>query len=94
MRQHRIPVLAVNHAKQVIRPVRQHAWSAITQGYKFETTDTMPQVGHLAVVDIEHQHGIGTVTQFVMPHDHTKAFYRTLFLQALQTSDHGLFLQT
>jgi len=66
-------VFAVDHAKQVVRPVRQLPGAAVAQvdlarGRQALAERTDQRIGH-----IPHHHGIGCVAQLMVAHHHAKA---------------------
>ena len=65
--------MTMNHAEQVVAPVRQAPGTAVAQGNKFQFAQTCTQLANFVVGDVPYHHGVGTVTQFVMAHHYTHA---------------------
>jgi hypothetical protein len=51
--------LPVNHAEQVVGPVRQHPRTLIAEGHSRFAGQELADLGDRLVGDVVHQHGIG-----------------------------------
>ena len=81
MRQHLIAALAVNHAVEIVAPLRQAPRAAIAQGDEIESGDAVSERLHLLVRHVPHHHGVGRVAELVVPHHHAEAADHATVLQ-------------
>ena len=75
----------MNHAIQVEAPLRQVTRPTVAERNEIETGQASPEFTHLLIRHVPHHHGVGTVTDLMMPHHHAEAANHSAGLKLLQT---------
>ena len=88
LRLHRCALTAMDHAKQVVAPVRQAPWPLVAQGDARRAAQALADFIDQRIGHVQHQHRIGHIAQGAMVEHQADAAEQALFLPLLHLLQH------
>ena len=89
-----IPVLSMDHAKQIVAPPGRFSRTAVTEGNERELLHHARAAVQLAVWEVPDHHGIGAITQTTVVYDDAIAFDISFPNQSADYGDDFSFIPT
>jgi hypothetical protein len=89
---HAAPVLAVDHAEQIVRPIRQSPRSSVAKGNGRILGKSLGRHTYGFIGYVPDDHGVGAKTQFAVAHDDAESFDNASGLKVAHNCQDRLFV--